>query len=285
MPFAMLGWKKRTPQCREVDAATTSSSEASEPASPSGHPSGLVRLTDILKGAERSGRHSAPAPAHMTVDARVDSRRKPLFREWTLKKSTSTTTATDDEAAATLPALQPGSSQDDLRELRAVEEQFRRGGDPSQVTQWLAAMTPPSSPPADSAEADRELARRPLGELAAMERQLQRLEAQQGLQGQQAVVVRRESERLTTPRPHAPRRPVTRTHSDSAPPEGPTPRVQRRWANKHTKRAAVTATSPQPSPAAQRRGFNYHLEVTTTGWPGQAGCFRGRGGENVVAAH
>lgn len=193
MLLRMLSWKKRTPQCREaprepprdatprdtMDAGSATSATSSDASDGSAGGGGLVRLTDILRAAKDPVRQQQHQ--NMTVDARVDSRRKPLFREWTLKKSTSTTTAADGGEALPPPAvLQPGPSQDDLRELRAVEEQFRRGGDPAQVTQWLAAMAPkPPKAAADSAEADRELARRPLGELDAMERQLQRLEAQQ----------------------------------------------------------------------------------------------------------
>ncbi|XP_052125830.1 serine/threonine-protein kinase MARK2-like isoform X6 [Frankliniella occidentalis] len=305
MPLKMLAWKKRTPQCREVkdavqDAAqhagsvtsATSSDTSDGGASSAG---GLVRLTDILQTGAKPPRNMEAV--NMTVDGRGDSRRKPLFKEWTLKKSTSTTTADGDGEVLAAPGLQPGPSQDDLRqlsEIRAVEEQYRRGGDPAQVTQWLAAMAPKQAAAVkDSAEADRELARRPLGELAAMERQLQRLE--QGLQGggparaaggpaqrlQQSALVRRESERVGSRLqaqggPPGPRRPVTlsRTHSDSAPPDGPTPRVQRRWINKKPQRAASSSSSPQASPAVVRRvpghqAFNYHIEGGDT--PGGGG--------------
>ncbi|KAK3930766.1 DNA-directed RNA polymerase subunit beta', partial [Frankliniella fusca] len=318
MPLKMLAWKKRTPQCREVkeaprdaaqdagSATSATSSDASDGGGGGAAAGGLVRLTDILQA--KPGKRNMEA-VNMTVDGRVDSRRKPLFREWTLKKSTSTTTA-DAEGEVLAGALQPGPSQDDLRqlsEIRAVEEQYRRGGDPAQVTQWLAAMAPkqaaPPGPPGpppqagdrDSAEADRELARRPLGELAAMERQLQRLEQQSVLQGRPGpgpgpgprpllqpgagtALVRRESERVGRPvagggggggQAPGPRRPVTlsRTHSDSAPPDGPTPRVQRRWTNRKptVQRAASSSASPQASPAVVRRApghhaFNHHAE-------------------------
>lgn len=304
MPLKMLGWKKRTPQCREarpeprtpdpaMDAGSATSATSSDTSDGSG---GLVRLTDILQAGRMqhviqplqpravSKLAEALPRQQLTLDERQDSRRKPLFREWTLKKSTS---VVDDDGHPAPGPLQPGPSQDDLR---AVEEQYRRGGDPSQVTQWLAAMRAkgpspapsprPSRPERNSVEADRELARRPLGELTAMERQLQRLEAQQGMhlqvqaqvQGQVqggASIVRRESERVAASARPQPRRPVTlsRTHSDSAPPDGPTPRVNRRWIK--PKRSTSSSSSPQPSPAVVRRApgqtFSYHIEVNHRG--------------------
>jgi len=256
----------------------------------------LVKLEDILHGKSvDEGARPDAARVQLTLDERSDKLRKPLFREWTLKKSTSTTTAAEPplpQHLASQPAQQFGPSQDDLRQ---VEEQFRRGGDPSQVSQWYEALARKDPPPADE-----DVSKHQLKELDDLEKQVRIIESGTAdaspttpvtppsaipqLIGRGRPVERHESAREPARPPVAKAaRPLARTHSDSAGSQAgeAAPRPPRRnWIMK-SKRSSAAATpsasatsSPAETPSTPRRAMaparnrpvapsatHHHLEV------------------------